>query len=114
MYVVCRQLPDSLSMRERAYAFCIVDGYLFPGVLAVRQGKKRDVYAVQEEQPDPLRRRLFAVLNVKSGNCYLVTVPATVGEVGHCTCSGFGRWKTCKHSDSLCDLVQERALPSLF
>lgn len=109
-------MPDSLSLKERSYVFACVRAELFAAVLVVRQGKNVDRYGVAEEPPEVVgvaAVRVFLLANVGNGNVYQVTAPRAVGEVGVCSCQGFARWKTCKHADCLCDLVQERELPQL-
>lgn len=108
-----RQLPDSLSLKGRSYAFACVRSELYGGVLTVRQGKNADVYAVAEEPSGDGEPREFVVLNLASGEVYQVGAPRIAGEVGRCTCWGFRRWKSCKHEQCMSDLVQERALPAL-
>ena len=111
--MILANLPASISHRDRQYLFCRARSPLFRAVLSIRQGKTRDVYAV-EEQPAELggtgfRRWYVAKCGGKADEgIYCVTVSP---DGAHCTCGGFGRWGNCKHADAFADLVQRGTMP---
>jgi hypothetical protein len=89
-----------------------VPAVLFGAVLVIRVGKTRDVYALAEEPfPGPVRCRVFLLEKLNRPRPvfgpYCVVVPLSRGEVGECSCQGFGRWRACKHNDCLIDYVRE-------
>jgi hypothetical protein len=112
-------LDDSPSQTDRRYSFFPLRAELFAAAIVVKIGKRRDVYAVAEERADvPDGARVFYLVkccrkDVPDFQPYRVAVPLVSGEVGTCSCVGFGRWGACKHLSTMTDLVHVQRIDPL-
>jgi hypothetical protein len=115
-------LDDSLSQTDRRYSFFSLRAELFAAALVLKVGKRKDVYAVAEERADVPEgsqgARVFYLVkccrkDVPDFQPYRVAVPNVSGEVGTCSCVGFGRWGACKHLSTMTDLVHVQRIDPL-
>lgn len=95
-------LPPSLTHADRSYSLFAVRAELFTHALVIRQGKKRDVYAVDEfTNPEDESVRTFVIVRcggTQEDGIYRVFIGP---KWARCNCVGFGRWGNCKHADAL-------------
>lgn len=125
--MIAAELAPSKSQARRCYSWtdCIAPDLPGDGVLSIRCGKVIQVYLVAEVYSPGPDGRTFVL--VKTGESMKAKdSPASVGvfidseyetfvgkraDVNHCTCSGFGRWKGCKHADALRALIEAGHIP---
>lgn len=128
-----RVLPPSVTHTHRSYVYVPVCGVFFSGVLEIIQGREHDVYALEEvteageQEPvlTPILRmvsvRRFAVCRAdgmgfmrlkewEPSDEWLYLVSVLDSAPGRCNCFGYSRWQTCKHLDTIADLLQRGEL----
>lgn len=124
-------LEESATHHARSYAISRVRGSIFTYVVVIYQGAKRDIYVLDEIgvgwqstffslshmemiegayfSPECVSPREFAIRKCGGGDeCFYEL--EVVGFTVTCNCFGFNRWKSCKHSDALADLVRRREI----
>jgi hypothetical protein len=87
------------------------------GFVVIEDAKTRTAYAVTESPDSPGRAFLFSKVGGKSAGTdparesYVVRcVDTDAGPVDVCECSGFRRWRWCKHTDTARTLILNRWL----
>lgn len=120
--VAVGNLPDSKSLTDREYQWIGSTGAGdILGTLIVAQGKELTTYFVDgaDNDGEPGHAYILAKQHqrTRSGReagdaigVYKVFIGIN-GTRRHCSCPGFGRWGTCKHADTVAELVAKGTLP---
>lgn len=110
------ELPPTATYARREVEFTPLPGR-GEGMLTIQQWKsrsgsrsERDTYQVQEEDAIGVMGRAFLILNVSDDDQPDV-YRCIVGPQSHCTCTaGNVKRYSCKHRDSLAELVARHAI----
>ena len=112
------RLPPSKSYRSRDLGYLRLHAGLSDGVLMLNCTRGRQTletaYDIQCERAESggIRAVYLAKRDDEVGSVYGVEFDPMTAQPARCNCSGFGRWKGCKHVAAVSELFRRGELVS--